>query len=159
MEITQLVWIIAVTALSLFNIVWQFDLQARQRRLQERSERLLRGLEGADLQVGLEGVLERLEALGGRAGQMEEAIRRLEATLSHSIQGVGMVRFRAFQDTGGDQSFALALVDGEGNGAVLSVLHSREGQRVYGKPLAAWTSAYALSDEEKQALEQARERV
>ena len=48
------------------------------------------------------------------------------------------------------------MVDGAGNGVVLSALHSREGVRVYGKPLDAWASIYTLSGEEKQALDQAR---
>ncbi len=70
-----------------------------------------------------------------------------------------MVRFRALPDVGGDQSFSLALVDGEGNGVVLSALYLREGTRFYGKPLTAWNSSYPLTDEEKQALEQARKTV
>jgi hypothetical protein len=42
---------------------------------------------------------------------------------------------------------------------IFSALYSREGTRVYGKPLAGWVSAYNLSDEEEQALEQARQMV
>ena len=159
METTQLIWIIAVTALSLLNIVWQFDLQTRQRRLQERYGRLLSGAEGLEGQAGVEALAIRLEGVQDRVGRLEKLARQIETTLGHSVQGVGMVRFRAFQDTGGDQSFALALVDGSGNGVVLSALYSREGTRVYGKPLAAWTSVYNLSKEEQQALEQARKMV
>ncbi len=159
METTQLIWIIAVTVLSLLNIVWQFDLQTRQRRLQDRYERLLGGVEGAEGQASAEALMIRFDGMQDRVGRLEKLARQLEATLGHSVQGIGMVRFRAFQDTGGDQSFALALVDGSGNGVVLSALYSREGTRVYGKPLAAWTSPYSLSDEEKQALEQARQMV
>ncbi|HEC33300.1 MAG TPA: DUF4446 family protein [Chloroflexi bacterium] len=159
METTQLIWIIAVTVLTLLNIVWQFDLQTRQRRLRERYDRLFSGAEGADLKIGLEALTDQIEKTQGRIDHLETLARHLQSTLSHSIQGAGMVRFRAFQDTGGDQSFALALVDGNGNGMVLSALYSRKGTRVYGKPLAAWTSVYNLSDEEKQALEQARKMV
>ncbi len=159
METTQLVWIIAVTVLTLLNIVWQFDLQTRMRRLQERHNRLFSGDEGTGLQMGLDALMDRLERMQGRLDQMGDLTQQLEAVVGHSVQGFGMVRFRAFQDTGGDQSFALVLVDGAGNGMALSALHSREGVRVYGKPLAAWTSVYNLSDEEKLALQQAREMV
>ncbi|HIE39735.1 MAG TPA: DUF4446 family protein [Anaerolineales bacterium] len=159
MEITQLIWIIAVTVLTLLNIVWQFDLQTRQRRLRERYDRLFGGAEGADRQIGLEALTDQIEGVQGQIGRVETLARQIQSTLAHSIQGVGMVRFRAFQDTGGDQSFALALVDGSGNGVVLSALYAREGTRVYGKPLAAWTSVYNLTGEEKQALEQARRMV
>lgn len=156
METTQLIWIIAVTVLSLLNIVWQFDLQTRQRRLRERYGRLFSGAEGADVSAGLGALMDSIEETQGKVGRLEALTRELQGTLGHSVQGVGMVRFRAFKDTGGDQSFALAMVDGNGNGVVLSALYSREGTRVYGKPLAAWTSAYSLTDEEKKALAQAR---
>ena len=159
METTQLIWIIAVTVLSLLNIVWQFDLQTRQRRLRERYNRLFSGTEGANLRMGLETLLSRVEGSQAEVRRLQALTQRLQATLEHSIQGVGMVRFRAFPDTGGDQSFALALVDGRGNGFILTALHSREGVRVYGKPLAAWSSLYHLSEEEQEALRQARQMV
>lgn len=159
METTQLIWIIAVTILSLLNIIWQFDLQTRQRRLRERYDRLFSGAEGADLRMGLETLLSQVEGSQAEVHRVQDLVQRLQATLEHSIQGVGMVRFRAFPDIGGDQSFALALVDGKGNGAVITALHSREGVRVYGKPLTAWTSLYSLSDEEQEALHQARRMV
>ncbi|MBN1953492.1 MAG: DUF4446 family protein [Anaerolineae bacterium] len=161
MDIVQIIWFIAVTLLALLNIVWQFDLHTRQRRMRERYDRVFSGAEGADLQLGVETLMDRIEAMQGRVGRMEALARQLQSTLDHSVQGVGIVRFRAFQDTGGDQSFALALVDGHGNGVVISALHARdrEGGRIYGKPVAAWTSVYNLSGEEKQALEQARQMV
>ena len=52
-----------------------------------------------------------------------------------AFQRVGLVRFNPFEDTGGNQSFALALLDAEGNGWVLSSLHARTGTRVYAKPI------------------------
>lgn len=155
----QLIWIIAVTILALLNIVWQFDLQTRQRRLREKYDRVFSGAEGADLQMGLEQLLEQVEETQDRVGQLDALAKQLQSTLGHSVQGIGMVRFRAFQHTGGDQSFALTLADGKGTGVVLSALYSREGTRVYGKPLVNWTSVYNLSDEEQESLEQARRMV
>ncbi|MGQ9457218.1 MAG: DUF4446 family protein, partial [Anaerolineae bacterium] len=67
-------------------------------------------------------------------------------------QHLGVGRFNPCPDPGGNQSFAIALVDGRGNGVVLSSLHAREGTRVYAKPLKKWESDYALTEEEKQAI-------
>lgn len=159
MSTTQLIWIIAVTLLSLINIVWQFDLQTRQRRLRERYDQVFSGGGGAGLRMGLETLVDQIDNVQGRIGRMEDLAQQIQSTLGHTVQGVGMVRFRAFQDTGGDQSFSAAFVDANGSGVVLSALYSREGTRVYGKPLAAWTSAYNLSDEEEQALAQARQMI
>jgi hypothetical protein len=82
---------------------------------------------------------------------------QIDLALAHAVQGVGLVRFRAFQDTGGDQSFALALADGEGNGVVISALYGRGATRIYAKPVQGWLSPKTLSDEEKQALAQVRQ--
>jgi len=73
-----------------------------------------------------------------------------------SITKVGVVRFNPFKDTGGDQSFAVALLDSNNNGLVISSLYSREGTRIYTKPIEAGKSInYNLSDEEQQAINKA----
>jgi hypothetical protein len=81
------------------------------------------------------------------------------AVLERDVQGafgrVGFVRFNPFEDTGGNQSFALAMLDGRGDGFVVSSLHARAGTRVYAKAIAAGSSEAALSDEEAEALKQA----
>ncbi len=160
MEISQLIWIVAVTLLALLNIVWQLDLQTRLKRLEERYRRLSgASMEETGPRVGVGTLLAQIGAVRDRVEKLEALARQSQTTLGHTIQGVGMVRFRALPDVGGDQSFALALVDGEGNGVVLSALYLREGTRFYGKPLTAWNSTYPLTDEEKQALEQARKAV
>ena len=84
---------------------------------------------------------------------------RMDATLMHAVQGVGLVRFRAFQDTGGDLSFAMALADGEGSGVVITTLYGRGKTRVYAKPIQGWLSPKALGEEEKEALAEARRSV
>jgi hypothetical protein len=73
-----------------------------------------------------------------------------------ALQRVGMVRFNAYADTGGDQSFALALTDEDGNGTVLNGLFHRSECRVYAKPVTRWESTYPLTDEEQEALRKAR---
>jgi hypothetical protein len=157
MDTGQLIWIIAVTILSLLNIVWQFDLQTRQRRLRERYGQLFSNAGGAG--TSLEALMSHIEGMQERIGTLDDTARQIHSTLGHSIQGFGMVRFQAFQNTGGDQSFAMALVDGAGNGLVVSALYAREGTRIYGKPLEAWSSMYSLTDEEKQALDKAHKMV
>ena len=76
----------------------------------------------------------------------------LEAAQRRAIQRVGLVRFNPFEDTGGNQSFALALIDAPGDGFVVSSLHSRTGTRVYAKAISDGRSEGALSDEEAEAL-------
>lgn len=73
-----------------------------------------------------------------------------------SVQKIGVVRFNPFRDTGGDQSFAIALLDNSDSGLVISSLYAREGTRIYSKPIEKGKSKYQLSDEEKMAIEKAK---
>lgn len=107
----------------------------------------------------LKGILERL--LSGQANlaqhlkKVENEIGELDKMSGGYIQKVGLVKFNPFSDTGSNQSFALALLDGKETGIILLCLHSRDGTRIYVKDIASGKSRYGLSQEEKQALEQA----
>jgi hypothetical protein len=81
---------------------------------------------------------------------------KLQKISDISITKVGVVRFNPFKDTGGDQSFAVALLDSNNNGLVISSLYSREGTRIYTKPIEAGKPmGYNLSEEEEQAINKA----
>ena len=100
-----------------------------------------------------------LEAHVGRVGEVRDRLGeldRLHAELARrsetSIQHIGLVRFNPFEDTGSDQSFAVALLDERRDGVVISSLHGRSNTRVFAKPVAGGTSSHTLSDEETQAI-------
>ena len=156
MDVALLVWAVALTILVIVGIVWVLDLQARLRQLQRRYENVFAEGEDTSLAAALENLASRLSETTARAEQLVARTERIDTTLVHVVQGLGFVRFRAFQDTGGDQSFALALVDGEGTGVVISALYGRGATRIYAKPVQSWASHKALGEEEEKALTQAR---
>jgi hypothetical protein len=87
--------------------------------------------------------------------RIDRLSRRCEALhdqLQTSLQHVGVVRFSPFRDTGGDQSFAIAILDHFANGIVLSGLHNRSDTRVFAKPVQEGQSSYTLSKEEQEAI-------
>ena len=92
---------------------------------------------------------EEIEKLRGRAQELE---RRLAENKGY----LGLVRFDAFEDVSGNQSFALALYDDQGNGAVLNSIVGRSDCRVYCKPLLNGRSERDLSQEEQRAIREAR---
>ena len=96
----------------------------------------------------LDGVADELMAQAAR-------IRAMEAASRHAVQRVGLVRYNPFEDTGGNQSFAMALLDADANGVVLTSLHSRQATRVYLRTIIAGRCDAALSAEEAEALRQA----
>ncbi len=89
---------------------------------------------------------------GRSPGRADHHLRRARNALAGSLQHVGLVRFNPFEDTGSDQSFAIALLDADHTGIVISSLHGRAGTRVFAKPIASGQATHALSDEESEAL-------
>jgi hypothetical protein len=155
-----LVWSVILTILFIVGTVWILDLQRRLRWLQRSREEMFAGTEGdAGLAATVESLAARLAETDARTERLVAQTTQIDTTLAHVVQGVGLVRFRAFQDTGGDQSFALALADGEGNGVVISTLYGRGQTRVYAKPVQGWLSPKPLGEEEEQALAEARQVV
>lgn len=81
-----------------------------------------------------------------------QEIEKIKSDNKFSVQKVGMVRFNPFQEVGGDQSFSVALLDGNNDGFVVTSLYTRSENRVYGKPIKGGVSEYSLSNEEKEAV-------
>lgn len=139
--------ILALLALTGVVLLWM-----RQQRLLRTYRQFMAGASGESLEAVMQEHVARIQDTAGRVAAVEQLARRLEKSGYFSFQHLGVVRYNPFHDTGSDQSFAVALVDGHGNGVVLSSLHARDVTRVYAKPLAKWESTYQLTDEEKQAI-------
>ena len=92
--------------------------------------------------------------LAGRSGRRAPAMGG--PAPPGALQHVGVVRFNPYHDTGGDYSFAVALLDAQGAGVLISGLYHRDRCRVYAKPVQAWESTYKLTDEEREAIDKAR---
>ncbi len=108
----------------------------------------------------LEGrVLALAEGLAENRRATEQVARAADALAAHlagTPRHVGMVRFNAFGVGGTALSFALALLDDHGTGVVLSSIYGREESRVYVKTVEAGVSPLRLTEEEKQAVRNAR---
>ncbi len=74
----------------------------------------------------------------------------------NNFQKIGFIRFNPFDDSGGNVSFALAVLNDHKDGFVLSSLHAREGTRVYAKTVKSGLSESKLTDEELKAIKQAK---
>lgn len=129
-------------------------------RLQRRFAAAFGNNETDSLERTLSQHLKRVDNVDNRLIRLTEAYEQLTLTSSFASQKISIVRFNPFGDTGGDQSFSLAVLDSHDSGYVLTSIHVREGTRVYVKPVDyGKSSKYTLSDEEQQALSQAMKRV
>jgi hypothetical protein len=130
-------------------------LARRTRDLDARLRGITRGAEGRSLEAVLDAHLEKVYAMSRELDDVAARTAILEAAQRRSFQRVGLVRYNPFEETGGNQSFALALLDAAGDGWILSSLHARSGTRVYAKSITAGRSDAGLSVEETAAIAQA----
>jgi hypothetical protein len=137
-------------------LLWAAAAWRRAGRLERHYRALMTGVDGTDLASVMEALGRRLGAAEGGLEGLLGTSSAMEARLDGALQRFGVVRFDAFGDARGGQSFAIALLDAAGNGVVLSSLHGRDGVRVYAKPLRQGVSEFALSDEEQGAVDAAR---
>jgi hypothetical protein len=141
--------------LGLGAIIWLILVQVRLNRAMRQYQTLVSGTSAGNLEKVLNDHITEVHQATTQLEELDDRTKTMDKTLRHSMQWLGIVRFNPFRDTGGDQSFAIALVDGHGNGVVISSLHARDGTRVYAKPLRRWESTYTLTDEEKEAIARA----
>ena len=134
-------------------------LVVRVGRLERQLRALTRGAGPGSASLSLGEVIarqgERLESVREQTEALRLSVSALDASVTNSVQNVGLVRFNPFQETGGDQSFALALLDKRGDGVVISSLHSRTSTRFYARPIKGSAAQSSLSEEEAEAVQQA----
>lgn len=131
----------------------------RARKLGRRLESLTQGSDAQSLEAVLGGHMERVRQVVNDVSSVAARTTLVERELQGAFGRVGLVQFNPFEgDTGGNQSFALALLDGRGDGFVISSLHARAITRMYAKTVVGGSSDAALSDEESAALRQALEK-
>ena len=138
--------------------VWLVVLTILWLRTAGHYRRLTAGVDKGDLKTVLENLLNQAVKTDKAVADLVKQQLNLKEQAVEHLQKVGFVRFNPFTDTGGDQSFCLAMLDGQGNGVVISSLHSREQTRIYAKRIVAGkTEAVELSREEAEALKRAKE--
>lgn len=87
---------------------------------------------------------------------LRQEVAALRAEAAGSFRHLGIVRYDAFNDTGGRLSWSVALLDDAGDGVVLTSIHGRSEARSYAKGVTGWASDQPLSPEEDSAVAAAR---
>lgn len=151
-EITLTAVLLSVVTL----LLWLINFW-RTRKIMKKYKILTNGLEGRNFEQLLADHMESVNKALTKTREVESYYRILKKMAERSIQHVGLVRFNAFNNTGSDLSFAIALLDHQGDGIVLSSIFGREESHAYAKPIKQGVSSYNLSNEEKEAINKAME--
>lgn len=159
-SIVEAIWfgptVLAVLLVLLGLCVW---LYVQLQSVKTRWRGLLEGRRGEDLERMLYDHLRERVELQEQTHRLNHRVSELESKMLRTKRFVGVVRYDAFEDVGGSQSFALAIYDDLGNGAIINSLVGRTDCRVYCKPLIGGKSDRSLSKEELQAVDRAHEVV
>ena len=139
--------VVGLVALPIAIIAWR-RATAAQRLLASLEEEGDRAAAGR----ALPAVVAAAAQLKKRLDESNRRIRGLEELTSTAVRRVGLVHFQAFEDVGGGQSSALALLDDAGSGVVVTSLHSRVGTRMYVKRIIEGEGETLLGEEEEQAV-------
>jgi len=145
-----LIYIILVAFACLFGfcIFYIFKLKKRLDIFLKGKNRNLEGL--------LKDLIAKSEKEEKQIQDILSRVAKLENVAEISLQKIGVLRYNPFQDSGGNQSFSIALLDKNDCGFVITSLHMREQTRIFTKPIKQGKSSYPLSGEEKRTIEQAK---
>lgn len=139
--------LLGITAL--FQSFWIIKTEGRLKRF-------FLGKKAKDLEETIVALEKDLSNLTEAKIATEKEIAVINTKLQKSIRGLEVIRFNPFPDQGGNQSFAIGMLNESGDGLVLSSLYSRERMSVFAKPVRNGKSEFELSDEEKEVLEKAK---
>ena len=150
---TILIFAAVCLFLALVGFIFIIVLAVKIRRIRKDMGILFSGKQATDLESIILAHTKEIIAIDKEIQELFEISNKIYTLAQSSVHKVGIVRFNPFKDIGGDQSFALALLDGKNSGIVVSSLHTREGTRIYSKPIVKGESEkYTLTDEEKEAI-------
>lgn len=146
----ELTLIFALAVISiLFNIVLSFLLSKTMKHYNS----LTRGIEPKNLMNALQGIQSSQAQHEKVQDNLKQEIQKIKDTAKLHIQQITLKRFNPFGDTGGDQSFILAILDGNSDGVVITSLHSRENTRFYVKSVSGGVGIdHPLSVEEQKTI-------
>ena len=147
-----------IILVALVFLAWNLTLHWQLYQTSKKIKLLFKGTKAADLEGIIFEQIKRLRQTEKSLEELNNFCQYLEKMSLKGLQKISVVRFNPFNDTGGDQSFALACLDAENNGFTLTSLFTREGTRIYSKPIEKGESTYPLTNEEKEALELAQTR-
>jgi hypothetical protein len=145
----------ALVALIIVLAIWVIILQLRLNRLVSQNNRLFSGTSFGTFEEAMDRYVGRLEETVAQVDALDQLCRAVETDVNGTIQRIGIVRFNPFGDVGSDQSFAVALLDGNGSGIILSSLFSRASTRLFAKAIVDGKTSHPLTDEERAAVDQA----
>lgn len=145
---TNTILIYILIATNLLSLLWLVRTELRLRKF-------FGGKRATELESVLVIIQQELTKIQDTHTEIKRRLIGAEKRLTRSVRNIKTIRFNPFSDSGSNQSFATAMLDDHGDGAVISSLYSRERVSIFAKPIIAGKPQYELSAEEQQVLTEA----
>jgi len=143
----------ALFILFIFNLF----LLAKYKKIRKFSEVFFSGKNGKDLENVIQGQKKQIDKLEKEIKELFDGYEKIYKMAFKGIHKVGVVRYNPFNDIGGNQSFVIALLDGDKSGVIITSLHMREGTRIFSKAVFEGKSPKgSLTEEEEKAIKIAK---
>lgn len=140
-----------------FLILWLFVLSFFLYKTKSHYSSLLTRTKKGNIDDILDALIDKDDFFSKEIDKIKKNLQEIIYKNKFSLQKIGFLRFNPFDRVGGEQSFVIALLDGEDNGIILNFLYTREGIRVFAKKIdQGKCEEYELSEEEKETIKKAK---
>ena len=155
MKIDPMYLIIALFLVQVVLFILLININMKYNRLKAAYTTFLKGKDGKNLEESFFEKFRLLDEVEEIAKENKEEVRKLRKQVQKTYQKVGIVRYDAFNEMGGNLSFVLTMLNNQNSGWLLNAMHSREGCYTYIKEIINGKSYVELGEEEKESLERA----
>lgn len=133
---------------------------AKNSSTRKKYKKFMAGEDGKNLEKAILDKFSSVDMLEAEVSELNKKVDNVAAKLISSYQKIGLVKYDAFKEIGGKLSFVLVLLTDEDNGFIINSMHSsREGCFTYAKEVVNGEAFVILSEEEQQALDEAKSNV
>ncbi len=147
-------FLIILFVISLASLIGVIALIISTKEQRGRYKKMLEKLgNGKNIENDIMAYVEKVESVSKQNDEIINYCQNIDNNIRNCIQKIGMVRYNAFQDTGSNLSFAVALLDDKNTGIVINGIYSRDCSNIYSKPIENGKSNFILSSEEKEAID------
>ncbi len=152
--------VIAMAGVILIMLIMLIVVMAKNSSLKKKYKTFMDGESGKNLEKAILDKFAAIDTLEENVDEICKSIKAINSQLITAYQKIGLVKYDAFKEIGGKLSFVLVLLTAENNGFILNSMHStKEGCYTYAKEVVNGEAFVILSEEEQQALEEAKSNV
>lgn len=155
MKINPMYLIVFLFVIQILLFAFLINVNMKYNRLKTIYTAFLRGKDGKNLEESFFEKFKLLDEVEAIAKENQKEVKELRKKMQKNYQKVGIVRYDAFNEMGGNLSFVLTMLDDQNSGWLLNAMHSREGCYTYIKEIVNGKSYVELGEEEKESLERA----